>query len=97
MHTSVRRSCVRDHADVTVRVGLAELAIRAIEPIRDLAHGHASNARGTLATATGLVIFGEDGGALMAADAVTGAPLWSFPANVGWKASPMTYMFDGKQ
>ena len=27
----------------------------------------------------GLVIFGEDGGALMAADAVTGKPLWSFP------------------
>ena len=52
---------------------------------------------GTLATSTGLVIFGEDGGALMAADAVTGKPLWSFPTNQTWKASPMTYMFDGKQ
>ena len=52
---------------------------------------------GTLATATGLVIFGEEGGALMAADAVTGKPLWSFPTNQGWRASPMTYMFDGKQ
>jgi alcohol dehydrogenase (cytochrome c) len=52
---------------------------------------------GTLSTATGLVIFGEEGGALMAADAVTGKPLWSFPANASWKASPMTYMFDGKQ
>jgi alcohol dehydrogenase (cytochrome c) len=52
---------------------------------------------GTLSTATGLVIFGEEGGALMAADAVTGKPLWSFPTNQSWKASPMTYSFDGKQ
>jgi alcohol dehydrogenase (cytochrome c) len=52
---------------------------------------------GTLATASGLVIFGEDGGALMAADAVTGTPLWSFETNHNWKASPMTYMFDRKQ
>jgi alcohol dehydrogenase (cytochrome c) len=52
---------------------------------------------GTLSTATGLVIFGEDGGALMAADAVTGKPLWMFQTNQTWKASPMTYMFDGKQ
>ena len=26
-----------------------------------------------------------------------GTPLWSFPTNHTWKASPMTYMFDGKQ
>ena len=42
-------------------------------------------------------IFGEDGGALMAADAATGKPLWSFQTNQTWKASPMTYVFDGKQ
>jgi alcohol dehydrogenase (cytochrome c) len=52
---------------------------------------------GTLATSTGLVIFGEEGGALMAADAVSGKPLWSFPTNQLWKASPMTYQFDGHQ
>jgi alcohol dehydrogenase (cytochrome c) len=52
---------------------------------------------GTLSTTTGLVIFGEDGGALMAADAVTGKPLWSFQTNATWKASPMTYTFDGTQ
>ena len=52
---------------------------------------------GTLSTATGLVIFGEDSGALVAADASTGQPLWRFPLNVMWKASPMTYMFDGRQ
>jgi alcohol dehydrogenase (cytochrome c) len=52
---------------------------------------------GTLATATGLVIFGEDGGALMAVDAETGKSLWSFPTNQTWRASPMTYMFDERQ
>ena len=52
---------------------------------------------GVLSTAGGVVIFGEDSGALMAADAATGKPLWSFPTNHNWKASPMTYMFDNKQ
>jgi alcohol dehydrogenase (cytochrome c) len=52
---------------------------------------------GTLATASGLVFFCDDSGALAAADAVTGKALWQFPANQIWKASPMTYMFDGKQ
>jgi alcohol dehydrogenase (cytochrome c) len=52
---------------------------------------------GVLSTAGGLVIFGEDSGALMAADAATGKPLWSFQTSQLWKASPMTYMFDNKQ
>jgi alcohol dehydrogenase (cytochrome c) len=52
---------------------------------------------GTLTTATGLVIFGEEGGGLMAADAVTGKPLWTFLTNQNWRASPMTYGFDGRQ
>ena len=59
--------------------------------------GPAHSWGGTLTTATGLVIFGEDGGALMAADASTGKPLWMFPTNQSWKASPMTYRFDGRQ
>jgi alcohol dehydrogenase (cytochrome c) len=59
--------------------------------------GPAESWGGTLSTSTGLVIFGEEGGALMAADAVTGKPLWSFQTNQTWKASPMTYQFDGKQ
>ncbi|MEO8257967.1 MAG: PQQ-binding-like beta-propeller repeat protein [Acidobacteriota bacterium] len=52
---------------------------------------------GTLSTAGGVVIFGEDSGALMAADAATGKPLWSFQTSQLWKASPMTYLFDNKQ
>jgi alcohol dehydrogenase (cytochrome c) len=52
---------------------------------------------GTLTTATGLVIVAEDGGGLMAVDAQSAKPLWHFQTNQTWKASPMTYMFDGKQ
>jgi alcohol dehydrogenase (cytochrome c) len=59
--------------------------------------GPAESWGGTLATSTGLVIFGEEGGALMAADAKTGKPLWSFLTNQSWKASPMAYMFDHKE
>jgi alcohol dehydrogenase (cytochrome c) len=59
--------------------------------------GPANSWGGTLSTATGLVIFGEENGALMAVDATDGKPLWRFETNALWKASPMTYMFDGKQ
>ncbi len=59
--------------------------------------GPAESWGGTLTTATGLVIFGEENGALMAADAKTGKPLWSFQTNQLWKASPMTYEFDHQQ
>jgi alcohol dehydrogenase (cytochrome c) len=52
---------------------------------------------GTLSTAGGIVIFGEDSGSLMAADAANGKPLWSFQTSQLWKASPMTYLFDNKQ
>jgi alcohol dehydrogenase (cytochrome c) len=52
---------------------------------------------GVLSTAGGTVFFGEDSGAMMAADATNGKPLWSFQTSQLWKASPMTYMFDNKQ
>jgi alcohol dehydrogenase (cytochrome c) len=52
---------------------------------------------GTLATATGLVFFEEENGAMMVADAKTGKTLWRFETNALWKASPMVYSFDGKQ
>jgi alcohol dehydrogenase (cytochrome c) len=52
---------------------------------------------GTLATATGLVFLGADDGSLMAVDAATGTPRWSLQTNQTWKASPMTYSFDGRQ
>lgn len=59
--------------------------------------GDANTWGGTLATASGLVFFGDDSNNLSVADATTGKLLWSFPANHLWKASPMTYMFDRKQ
>jgi alcohol dehydrogenase (cytochrome c) len=59
--------------------------------------GPAHSWGGTISTSTGLVIFGEEGGSLMAVDAESGKPLWSFPTNQSWKASPMTYMFDDRQ
>ena len=59
--------------------------------------GPANSWGGTLTTATGLVIFAEEGGSLMAADAASGKVLWSFPTNELWKASPMTYSMDGHQ
>jgi alcohol dehydrogenase (cytochrome c) len=52
---------------------------------------------GTLTTAGGLVIFGDDGGAVAAADARTGARLWSYPFTESLHTSPMTYMVDNKQ
>ena len=59
--------------------------------------GPADSWGGVLSTASGLVIFGEDGGALTVVDSKNGERLWSFQTNSLWKASPMTYMFDGKQ
>jgi alcohol dehydrogenase (cytochrome c) len=59
--------------------------------------GPADSWGGTLSTAGGLVFYGDDSGAFAAVDAKTGDRLWRFPANVLWKASPMTYSFDGRQ
>lgn len=52
---------------------------------------------GVLSTAGGLVLYGDDSGAFAAVDAKSGEPLWDFQLNVNWKASPMTFMVNGKQ
>jgi alcohol dehydrogenase (cytochrome c) len=52
---------------------------------------------GTLATAGGLVFFGEPGGTFTAVDSKTGKPIWHFETGQQWRASPMTYMVGGKQ
>ena len=59
--------------------------------------GTTTASAGTLSTASGLVFFGENSGAFMAADASTGKALWQFPTNTICRSSPMTYMFDNKQ
>ena len=59
--------------------------------------GRANSWGGVLSTAGGVVFFGDDSGAFTAVDANNGAVLWSFAANARWRASPMTYEFDGRQ
>jgi alcohol dehydrogenase (cytochrome c) len=59
--------------------------------------GNGRSASGTLSTNGGLVFFGEDSGEFTALDAKTGKPLWHFPVNDWFRASPMTYMVGGKQ
>ena len=56
-----------------------------------------ANYSGVLATAGGLVFYGETGGAFAAVDARSGKPLWRFDTNQIWKGSPMTYLDHGKQ
>ena len=52
---------------------------------------------GTLATAGNLVFQGTALGEFRAYSADTGKQLWSFPAQSGILAAPMTYMLDGEQ
>jgi len=59
--------------------------------------GPASSWGGTLGSATGITLVGSDGGMFSAVDTMTGKLLWQFQTNAAFKASPMTYTFDGKQ
>jgi len=54
-------------------------------------------ASGVMATAGGLVFYGDGSGAFVAADATNGKLLWHFNAGQSWRAGPMTYMVDGNQ
>ncbi len=59
--------------------------------------GHARSSGGTMATAGGLVFFGDDSQSFEAVDARTGKPLWHFNTGQEFGASPMTYAVQGKQ
>ena len=52
---------------------------------------------GTVATAGGLVFFGDDNGQLVAVDAATGRDLWHYNLGQNITASPITFMADGRQ
>ena len=52
---------------------------------------------GLMATAGGLLFYGDGNGAFLAADAANGRPLWHFNASQSGKAGPMTYTVDGAQ
>jgi PQQ-dependent dehydrogenase (methanol/ethanol family) len=52
---------------------------------------------GVLATASGLLFYGQPNGGFMAVDQRDGRTLWRFPTNVRMKASAMTFALDGQQ
>jgi PQQ-dependent dehydrogenase (methanol/ethanol family) len=52
---------------------------------------------GVLATAGGILFYGDPNGDFVAVDERDGRTLWHFPANGENKASPMTYTAGGKQ
>lgn len=52
---------------------------------------------GVLATASGLLFYGQPNGGFMAVDQRDGRTLWRFPTNVRMKASPMTFSVGGRQ
>ena len=59
--------------------------------------GSGSSAGGVLSTAGGVLFLGDDSGGFAAVDAKNGKPLWHFHTNEAFRASPMTYMAEGKQ
>ncbi len=52
---------------------------------------------GVLATAGGLIFYGQPNGGFAAVDQRNGNVLWHFATNVRMKASPMTFSFGGNQ
>jgi glucose dehydrogenase len=52
---------------------------------------------GVLATAGGLVFYGQPNGGFAAVDQRDGKTLWQFPTNVRMKASPITFSVNGNQ
>ena len=52
---------------------------------------------GVLATAGGLVFYGQPNGGFAAVDETNGKTLWRFETNARMKASPMTFTLNGKQ
>jgi PQQ-dependent dehydrogenase (methanol/ethanol family) len=59
--------------------------------------GNSNNYGGTLSTSSGVVFYGQASGEFAAVNAKTGAHLWHFETHETWKASPMTYLVNGRQ
>ena len=83
--------------------GGGSMALRAMSPddgriAWEIAQvGNSNNYGGTLATAGGLVFYGQASGEFAAVDAKSGTHLWHFDTHEIWKSSPITYMVNGKQ
>ena len=65
--------------------------------IEELGPPEGKREAGVLATAGGLLFYGDPSGNVVAVDARNGKTLWRFPTNGENKTSPMTYMVNGKQ
>jgi PQQ-dependent dehydrogenase (methanol/ethanol family) len=52
---------------------------------------------GVLATAGGLLFYGQPNGGFAAVDQMSGKTLWQFPTNAFMKASPMTFIVNDQQ
>ena len=88
----------RVSADETPKQILRAIDVRTGNVVWEMPEtGPAGSWGGTLAFATGITLVCEDGGMFSAVDSATGKPLWRFQTNATFKASPMTYTFDGKQ
>jgi alcohol dehydrogenase (cytochrome c) len=80
-----------------------EFYLRAVDPItgerrwQQRMTGPAEMWAGTVATAGGLVFYGDDGGNLVAVNSATGQILWHYYTGQSLYASPMTYSVEGKQ
>jgi PQQ-dependent dehydrogenase (methanol/ethanol family) len=64
---------------------------------RELGPNDGKRNGGVLATAGGLLFYGDPIGDFVAMDERNGKPLWHFAAGSDNKTSPMTYLADGKQ
>ena len=96
--------CVGDrpggYPDQTGQRYLRALNIETGEIAWEVAQPGAARAKtwtGVLATAGGLIFYGQPNGGFAAVDQRDGRTLWQFPTNVRMKASAMTFIADGKQ
>ncbi len=99
-----RRSACRAEASIAAEPGGGgTMALRALDldtgriawEIPQI--GNSNNYAGTLSTAGGIVFYGQASGEFAAVDAKSGAHLWHFETQETWKASPMTYIVNGRQ
>jgi glucose dehydrogenase len=65
--------------------------------IPQVGNARAKTWTGVLATAGGLIFYGQPNGGFAAVDERNGKTLWQFPTNVRMKASPITYTVGGNQ
>lgn len=88
------------YPDQTGRRFLRAINIETGEIVWEIPQPGAARAKtwtGVLATAGGLVFYGQPNGGFSAVDQRDGKTLWQFPTNVRMKASPVTFSVNGHQ